>query len=457
MSENNELAASLLEWVAQTTQTQVMRATRHNARREAWHIETRDDRGEPVNFFLRIDRAYAQGQRSRRHLKRETALIRALADYSIPAQRIVGWNEEHACALQSWVTGRAELNRETRESQQAVMLAFMETLAHLHRIDIDQLDLPDFEKPASALEHSLLELDAVENSVPADQVCTRTHPLAAFGKRWLINHAPRGVQGTVLLQGDTGPANFLFDTSGITALVDWEWGHYGDPLEDLGNIWVRDYFYPSCQGKLTPYFEHYAKHSGFQLERDTIRYYRVHQMVRSVIGLAYLNTRPDWRMPIPLNLGYTAVIDIETCRSIAQAIAGDAPVNDITVPELSGDDNTLHNALALQMEQWVAPQIGDAATAALTRGHAATLRYLNLRERYAPAFEAEELASLRALLGTSVRDLALGKTELIAHIETLRAADENAVLDHLARAAANQSALMAPLTEPWRHCRWADL
>jgi len=455
MSEMNQLPADLLAWVGQTTDATVTRCTRHNARREAWHIEARNARGESLDYFLRIDRAAAQGHSSRRNLQRETALIRALEQHGIPSQRILGWNDSHASALQSWVTGRAELNREPAPRRHAVLLEFMEILARLHRIGLDELDLPDFERPVDAADHALLELAAVENAELFSPPCTRTQPLAAFGKRWLINHAPSQVQATVLLQGDTGPANFLFDDSGVTALVDWEWGHYGDPLEDLGNIWVRDFFYPSSDGNLAPYFEHYAAHSGFTLDRDSIRYYRVHQMVRSVIGLAYLNAQPDWRMPIPLNLGYTAIIDLETCRSIAQARRGDAPLEHSAVPLLENGGDNLHTALALQMEQWVAPQIDDAATAALTRGHAATLRYLERRERCGAAFDAEELHGLRGLLGTSIADLARGRAALIEHIGRLRIEDEAAVLEHLTRIAANQAALMAPLTTPWQDCRWA--
>jgi len=456
MTDLNALPSSLLDWVAQLTTGSVVDCRRHNARREAWRIDIRDAAGNAARYFLRIDRALAQGQGSARHLRRESALIKTLEQYDIPAQRILGWNAEHCAALQTWVEGRAELNREPAPLQHRIMLDFMSTLARLHRIDVRALNLPEFGMPLSAADHSLQELAAVEISGQATIPCTRTHPLAAFGKRWLVNHAPTSVQATVLLQGDTGPANFMFDDQGITALVDWEWGHYGDPLEDLGNIWVRDFFYPSCAGNLRPYFEHYAARSGFTLERERIHYYRVHQMVRSVIGLAYLSANPDWRMPIPLNLGYSAVIDIETCRCIAHANSPAAEPT-LSVPELAGSANSLHSALALQMDNWVAPQVADAATSALTRGHAALMRYLDRKEHHTARCDDEELQSLRALLGSSIGDLPQGRAALIAHIETLRVDEETPVLAHLTRVAANQAALMAPLTEPWRHCRWATL
>jgi hypothetical protein len=41
--------------------------------------------------------------------------------------------------------------------------------------------------------------------------------------------------GQVLVHGDYGPNNVLLDPAArhVTAVVDWEWAHAGDPLEDL--------------------------------------------------------------------------------------------------------------------------------------------------------------------------------------------------------------------------------
>jgi aminoglycoside phosphotransferase len=42
-------------------------------------------------------------------------------------------------------------------------------------------------------------------------------------------------EGQVLVHGDHGPQNVLLDpaTLEITAVLDWEWAHAGDPVEDL--------------------------------------------------------------------------------------------------------------------------------------------------------------------------------------------------------------------------------
>jgi aminoglycoside phosphotransferase len=44
-----------------------------------------------------------------------------------------------------------------------------------------------------------------------------------------------GEPGEVLVHGDFGPNNVLLDAAAerVTALLDWEWAHAGDPVEDL--------------------------------------------------------------------------------------------------------------------------------------------------------------------------------------------------------------------------------
>ena len=46
-------------------------------------------------------------------------------------------------------------------------------------------------------------------------------------------------RATVLVQGDTGPGNFLADDGVVTGLVDWEFAHVGDPMDDWAWVEMR--------------------------------------------------------------------------------------------------------------------------------------------------------------------------------------------------------------------------
>jgi aminoglycoside phosphotransferase (APT) family kinase protein len=53
---------------------------------------------------------------------------------------------------------------------------------------------------------------------------------------WLLARVPVSDAATTLVHGDIGFHNLLFDEGRLSAVLDWEFGHVGDPAEDLGYI-----------------------------------------------------------------------------------------------------------------------------------------------------------------------------------------------------------------------------
>jgi len=137
--------AGAVPWIAQRTGGQVLGIERMSVRREAWRALVDDGSGTPKSYFLRIDRELAAGRPYPRDLERETALIEYLSTRTgIPTQRILGWNAEHAVAIQSFEPGRADLHNAPHDEQHDVMMHFMDIMAEMHRIDIGRLDAAVF-------------------------------------------------------------------------------------------------------------------------------------------------------------------------------------------------------------------------------------------------------------------------------------------------------------------------
>jgi len=66
--------------------------------------------------------------------------------------------------------------------------------------------------------------------------------------------------GTVLVHGDYGPNNVLLDPAAaeITAVLDWEWAHAGDPAEDLAWCeWIVRMHHPRRVSLLGEFFGAY--------------------------------------------------------------------------------------------------------------------------------------------------------------------------------------------------------
>lgn len=61
-------------------------------------------------------------------------------------------------------------------------------------------------------------------------------PAIAAQFAWLLDHLPAMPGRPSLLHGDIGFHNFLFDDGRLTAVLDWEFAHLGDPAEDLAYV-----------------------------------------------------------------------------------------------------------------------------------------------------------------------------------------------------------------------------
>jgi aminoglycoside phosphotransferase (APT) family kinase protein len=66
-------------------------------------------------------------------------------------------------------------------------------------------------------------------------------PVFELALGWLDRRKPPPIAQPVLVHGDYRTGNYLADESGVTAILDWEGAHLGDPVEDLGWLCVKSW------------------------------------------------------------------------------------------------------------------------------------------------------------------------------------------------------------------------
>ena len=69
----------------------------------------------------------------------------------------------------------------------------------------------------------------------------RPQPVFELALSWLDRRKPAPTATPVLVHGDYRTGNYLADESGVTAILDWEGAHLGDPIEDLGWLCVKSW------------------------------------------------------------------------------------------------------------------------------------------------------------------------------------------------------------------------
>ncbi|MCP5071133.1 MAG: phosphotransferase family protein [bacterium] len=103
-------------------------------------------------------------------------------------------------------------------------------LDRLHRMDPKEAGLGSLPHPNGPRDAALLQVEHWYE-VYRSALVGEPSPLVEEAAQWLRNHAPESERISII-HGDPGIGNFLHLDGRVTAVVDWEFVHIGDPDED---------------------------------------------------------------------------------------------------------------------------------------------------------------------------------------------------------------------------------
>ena len=131
-------------------------------------------------------------------------------------------------------------------------------------------------------------------------------PALEFGLRWAEQNVPQRNQLGVI-HGDFRNGNFIATPeAGIRAVLDWEIGQVGDPMQDLGWFCVKTWRFGGSRpaggfGSREKLFEAYEKESGRTVDVDAVRFWEAFGSVKWAVmclrkGLQY--TEPGRKLEL---------------------------------------------------------------------------------------------------------------------------------------------------------------
>jgi aminoglycoside phosphotransferase (APT) family kinase protein len=106
-----------------------------------------------------------------------------------------------------------------------------EIVARIHAVDLETLPPLGRRQGADHIAGLRHSLDALGYAQPVFELALS----------WLDRRKPAPIAQPVLVHGDYRTGNYLADESGVTAILDWEGAHLGDPVEDLGWLCVKSW------------------------------------------------------------------------------------------------------------------------------------------------------------------------------------------------------------------------
>jgi len=414
-TDDEVLDPRLVTWLAEVAGTEALTITRHpgGASRAGYAVDAHLPDGTTCELWLRTDPGFGPQSATRYSLRREAAVYRALGPTPMRVAELVAVHPELPAFVMRRMRGGSRFAQiRDPAAQEAIARQFVDQLTTLHHLDPVALDIPELGPPDDLAGHVLDEISEWEQQYAAAGGGAPTISLACS---WLRANVPASDGWpVVLVQGDTGPGNFMFDGDRLVAVTDWELAHWGDVHDDLAWVLVRDTLerFPDLEARLSDY----ERASGFTIDPARLRYFRVLAQCRSTIGtLAGLRSR-DARGEIAWQLIFNTL----HTRLLAEALAeaeGLAPEPPLATEPDDGERSWAYDVALDDLRDVVLPALADDFAATRAKGVARLLKYLREADRLGPGFAAVERDELGALLGQPVDDVEPGRRALCAAIE----------------------------------------
>jgi aminoglycoside phosphotransferase (APT) family kinase protein len=221
------------------------------------------------------------------------AALKALQGSAVPVPKAYWWSDDDyilgapffvcervsGAAPVPWVSGASGGFEENW--RKAIGQQFVSALAAQHCCK--WRDFPGFERFAGIHEGNaaLTQIEFWEQA--QTRWALKPYPMLRWALHWLRRNPPTAPRVS-LVHGDYRLGNFLEAGGRITAILDWELVHPGDPHEDLA--WA---FLPQFSGGSglvcrligeDEFIAQYQREAGFEVDRGSLHFYRVFSLVK---------------------------------------------------------------------------------------------------------------------------------------------------------------------------------
>jgi len=217
------------------------------ASKEAWAVDARFQKKDQQWLVRRMGGGVIHDHTLALHL--EHAVIQAAYLAGVPVPKPIGlpfdlsgkdaflMERMHGEGIGRRIV-RNLTNSKYQQAAQSLTEQMAQALAKIHkvpRIAVPELPVPNECQSAAqrTIENLVRKLDEAQEPHPAIELGLREL------KRRLSESGADQPNDLVLVHGDFRIGNLLVDTTGLTSVIDWEFAHWGHPLEDLAWPLVR--------------------------------------------------------------------------------------------------------------------------------------------------------------------------------------------------------------------------
>jgi aminoglycoside phosphotransferase (APT) family kinase protein len=448
------LPGEIVTWIEDVTACQLVAAERipGGGVREGWFVDLRQADGTVRELFLRY--SPVPESRAFHRLSTEAEVIAALAEAGATVAQVHAVHPSREAVLLERVAGETWFYRISDPAEQvSVASDFIRSLAFVHGLDPEKLDVPSLGPVRTAREHALERIAAIrERAALPDGTLD---PLVRLSTDWLERNVPAYDGPVVLVQGDTGPGNFLHRRGRVTAVVDWELCHFGDPMDDIAWLSLR-----TVQDTFTHLPDRLAEYTaltGHPIDADRVWYYRI--FAETTMTTLHPPSEAPTETTKPRDLG-NVILYTQLHRRLWLEALDHVMGLGLARPEAAPPDepeawHELYDG-ALGMLRAITPRIDDPLAVQWTKGVARVLRHLRDADLVGRSCAAQEISELAAELGSRPASVVLGREHLDARHRAGALSDETYVR-HLWNRVMRDDALMRSASGALHERTWPPL
>ncbi|MBK7251220.1 MAG: phosphotransferase family protein [Gammaproteobacteria bacterium] len=429
-------------WAEARLGGRIIASTRQGGResggRPGWFLTLERPAGGTFRAYIRADRGGDFGFVTEYTVQREAKILKLLRAEGIPVPEVLASATQPNAMIQAFVEGMSDFTL-VRDPAERDRLAreFAQIMARWHAIPAEKFAAIGMRLPVSRSDFIVQDLEVWERG--HFPLLKEPVPLVTFACLWLRRNVPEPPARTVLVQGDAGPGQFIFQDGHIRAIVDWELATFGDPMRDLAHVRARNLWYPT--GNLPKWFEYYSEAAGIPLDYGRIRYYSVIAMLTTALALAPVVQHLDPRSEHTEWIAEDIRSKVATTEALAEAMGITLEEPEPPAPN-APRTSQLFGVLEQNLREEQLPHLtDDFRRQRMTMALRLVTHLRNIGE-IGREIEALELADMAQLLGRAPRTVLEGQHALDALVRRADPGLDEALTRYFHRHALREEALM---------------
>ncbi|MCH2170692.1 phosphotransferase family protein [Myxococcota bacterium] len=423
---------AVVDWLESNVGGSVTEIWRQPRWRPVWFADLERD-GETLSLCVRGEREDTYFGFSLDH---EMRFQKCLEECGIPVAHVYGWIDAPRAYVMDRIPGSNNFEGVGKAELDAVMDDYMEVLARVHALPLETFERAGILRAEHPDKAATIGMETYEKAYRDRKV--QPDPFLEFCLGWLKRNPldSRGRETPIVW--DSG--QFHHQNGRISALMDLENGHIGDPVMDLATFRMRDTILG--YGDFRRIYAHYEKVSGLRLDLRALQH---HLMAMALCDqLAYHTALAD---PPPgadfmTNMQWCSETNLFALEVLAEMLGLELePVEEIEVTGPPSSGHVAHSHLGRSLRNL---QAGDSFTQHEIRIAFRLARHLQRCDEIGGVVEQANLEDLGELLGRRPANWQEGDTALERFVFEDGGANDTELIQLLHRRLQRYRMLMGP-------------